>query len=158
MKAESFACTINSTSSHIAAKFSAEPWKKTLIVTNYHVCRLNWTNATPFRLCGPSTVCSLLISTSWSVRLELAMWNEILWVEKGLEPFHAGSLCLVSFERFSFLASKLLQVQDIASVDLTCSILSTCGRFCLFWNFDSYMLFLFCSNNDDVIMSSCTNV
>jgi len=54
VKAESFVCTVNSTSGHIVAKFSTEHWKKSLVVTKHHVCWLNWINATPFILRGPS--------------------------------------------------------------------------------------------------------
>jgi len=47
---------------------------------------------------------------------------------KDKEPFHAGR---ASFEYFNFqLATP--HVQDKASVELTCSIYSTHGRFCLF--------------------------
>ena len=35
VKAESFVCTINTTSSHVAAKFSTETCKKTLVITKY---------------------------------------------------------------------------------------------------------------------------
>jgi len=78
---ESFMCTKNGTSGHNAAMFSR---KKTLIITKYHVCWLNWMDATPFRLCGPS--------------------NNGLFqhVDKGQELFRASRLHLVSFECFNF--------------------------------------------------------
>jgi len=45
VKAEFFVCTINSTFGCVIAK--------TLVLTKYHACWLNWTNSTPFRLRGP---------------------------------------------------------------------------------------------------------
>jgi len=50
---------------------------------------------------------------------------------------------------------ETIQVQDKASVELMCSIFSTHRRFCLFRNFNGYMLFLFRRNNDGIIMHSC---
>ena len=45
-----------------------------------------------------------------------------------------------------FPANQLLQVQDKASIEFTHFILVHVGFF-LFWNFDSYTLFLLCHNN-----------
>jgi len=70
-EAESFMCTVNSTSDHVPAKFSTEPWKKTLVITKYHVCWLNWTNLTPFRLLEPSNNTPFLPVFVFSADLDL---------------------------------------------------------------------------------------
>jgi len=108
-------------------KFSTETW--TLIVTKYHVCWLNWTNATPFRLHGPISSPHLhVLCWSWPLGLSglVGIIKQGSLCRYGSRTILAGRLCLVRFEHFSFQL-----VEDKASAELTCSI---CRRFWLFWN------------------------
>ena len=112
---------------------------------------LNWTNANPFRLCGPSNSPLFLPVFMLSAELPplepLGLGSDVeqsLHVDKGQEPFLAGRLCF-NFQPASYCKYKTKPLLR------SCFIFSTHGRVCLFWIFGSYMLFLF-SRNNDVVM------
>ena len=70
--------SLNSASGHVAAKFSTEIGKKTLVITKYQVRWLNWTNATPFRLVDQ--VITQHFSTSFMFFADLNLLDCQAWV------------------------------------------------------------------------------
>ena len=96
---------------------------------------LNWT----LRPHGPSNNPSFLPFFMFCADLVLldcqawvAMQNEVLCVNKGQKPFCVGTLHPVSSENFHFQLANYYKIGQ-RLCELTCSIVSTHGRFCLVW-------------------------
>ena len=98
VKAESLMCAINCTSGHIVATLPIEPRERAAVVTKYDSHWLNWTNATPFQQCRPSSSSHFLPIFMFSANLNIldclawvpATQNKVLCFNKGPEPFCAG--------------------------------------------------------------------
>ena len=103
---------INSTSGHVVAKFSTEPWKKTLIVAKCRVHWLNWTNAIPFRLHGPSNNPPFL--TIFMFFADLNLLHCQAWVVTQEKVLRVPCRQSLPCELWA-LHSQLLQLQDKAS-------------------------------------------